>query len=70
MEVAMNAFTTQQCEAEERFKKWEDERWQRNVELEGERRTADKAHDVQLFQMLGEMLAGHSHQGSQSYFNY
>ena len=67
----MASFIKQQDEAKERFKKWEDERWQRNMEIEEERRRDNKAHDIQLFQMLGDMLggAGQRH-GSQSYFDY
>ena len=53
MEVAMASFIKQQDEAEERFKKWEDERWQRNMEIEEERRRDNKAHDIHCFKCLG-----------------
>ena len=66
----MSSFIAHQSEAEQRFKHWEDERWQRNMEVEEERRRDDKAHDIQLFQMLGEMLAGGQRNSSQSYFDY
>ena len=56
MDKAVESFVNYQKDAEERFKKWEDERWKKELELEEKRRREDREHEVTLFQMLGQML--------------
>ena len=56
MDRAIESFVTYQKDAEERFQKWEDEWWKRELELEEKRRREDREHEVTLFQMLGRML--------------
>ena len=56
MERAMEAFTKNQREAEERFQRHEEECWQKEVELEEKRRRED--HEMRMMQMLGQMFQG------------
>ena len=52
MDEALTAFQCMQEKAEERFRKWEEERWQRETELEERRRKEDKAHELELLKIL------------------
>lgn len=55
MEKAIESFIKYQNEAEQRFRKWEEERWNKETELEEKRRKEDREHEVRLFEMLGQM---------------
>ena len=44
----MASFIKQQDEAKERFKKWEDERWQRNMEIEEIEEVIDTQRNCRL----------------------
>ncbi len=56
MEKAMESFMNHQTEAEQRFRKWEEERWQKEIELDEKRRQEDREHELRLFRMLGQMV--------------
>lgn len=43
-----------QEEAEERFRKQEEERWKKETELEDRRRSEDRAHEIRMLQMMAE----------------
>ena len=50
-----------QREADEQYQKYEEERWQKDIELEEKRRREDREHDVRIMQMLGSMFQGGSY---------
>ena len=56
MEKAIESFTKYQRDAEERFQKWEEERWRKETELGEKHRREDREHEMRLFQMLGQMM--------------
>ena len=57
MEKAVATFMKYQGEMEERFQKAEEERWKREAEMEEKRRQDERQHELQLFQMLGQMIS-------------
>ena len=61
MEKAMDSFMTHQHDADEQYQKHEEDRWQRDVELEEKRRREDREHDIRVMQVLGEMFQGGSY---------
>ena len=56
MEKAMEAFMQYQKEAEERFWRHEEERWEKERELEDHRRQDDQRHELRMLQMLEQMM--------------
>ena len=56
-----------QLEVEERYKQYEDERWQKEVELEEKRRQEDQQHEIRLMGMMASMFQRSHHNYS---FNY
>ena len=50
-----------QRDADEQYKKQEEERWKKDVELEEKRRREDRQHDMRMMQMLGSILQGSSY---------
>ena len=51
MEKAMDSFMTHQRDADKQYQKHEEDRWQRDVELEEKRRREDREHDIRVMQM-------------------
>jgi hypothetical protein len=41
-----------QDESEERFRAWDEERWRKETELEEQRRREERAHELQVLQLL------------------
>lgn len=58
IESAVEAFAKYQKDAEERFQRYEEERWRKEIELENRRRQEDRNHEIQMMTMLGHMLQG------------
>ena len=56
IEKAVEAFMKYQMEAEERHKKYEDERWEKEVELEEKWREDNQQHERKMMGMLASML--------------
>ena len=52
MENVMKQFREIQTEAEERFREWEEMRWQRECEIEEKRRKEDREHERLMLQMI------------------
>ena len=67
MEKAIDAFVKYQKEAEERFMKYEVDRWRKEVELEDKRRTQEQEHEARMMEMLGRMLGRSTHNYSGMY---
>ena len=61
IDKAMESFIVYQREADEQYQKYEEERWQKDIELEEKRRREDREHDVRIMQMLGSMFQGGSY---------
>ena len=40
---------------EDTFRKWEEERWEKEIEFQEKRRREDREHELRLFQMLGQI---------------
>lgn len=57
----MDSFTMYQRNADEQYQKREEDRWQRDVELEEKRRREDQEHDIRMMRMLGELFKGDSY---------
>jgi hypothetical protein len=57
VEKAMESFMTYQHEAEERYQRNE-ERWQKEIEVEEKRRKEDQEHEMR---MMGQMFQGSYH---------
>ena len=55
MERAVGSFVKHQNETEDTFRKWEEERWEKEIEFQEKRRREDREHELRLFQMLGQM---------------
>ena len=67
MESTMNAFMKYQLEAEKR----DEERWQKEMEIEEKRRKEDQQHELHMMQILGQMLQHRSYPPSSPYdYNY
>ncbi len=60
LEQTVEAFVKHQKEAEERFHKYEEERWKKETELEDRRRREDREHELQMMAMLAHMVQGRS----------
>ena len=56
MERAIESFIKYQNETEESYRKWEEERWEKELELDEKRRKENQEHEIRLFQMLGQMV--------------
>lgn len=56
MERAIESFIKYQNESEESYRKWEEERWEKELELDEKRRKENQEHEITLFQMLGQMV--------------
>ena len=56
MEKSMETLLNYQREAEERFRRYEDEKWKRETELEEKRRREDQEHEMRVMGMLANML--------------
>lgn len=54
MEKAIDAFLTHHEAAEERFVKQEEERWEKETELEDKRRSEDRAHEMRMLQIMAQ----------------
>lgn len=54
--MAIESFLQYQIKAEENFRKWEEERFEKEQEIEETKRIQDQDHEIKLSQMLGEML--------------
>ena len=52
IEKAINTFITYQRTANEQYRKDEEERWQKEMELEERRRQEDRNHEITMMQML------------------
>ena len=52
---------TYQLEVEERYKQYEDEQWQKEVELEEKRRQEDQQHEIRLMGMMASMFQRSHH---------
>ena len=52
----MESFTMYHRDAEEKYQKYEEERWQKDIELEEIRRREDREHDIKMMQMLGSTI--------------
>ena len=52
IEKAMDTFITYQRTADEQYRKYEEERWQKEMELEERRRQEDRNHEITMMQML------------------
>ena len=61
MEKAIESFMMYQRDADEKYQKYEEERWQKDIELEEKRRREDREHDMRMMQMLGSMFQGGSY---------
>ncbi len=62
MEKAIDSFVKYQIEAEERFQRYEEERWKKEAGFEEKRRREDQEHEMRMIQMLaGQMFRYHSH---------
>lgn len=46
MERAIESFTKYQSEAEEKFRIWEEERWEKEMEMEEKRCGEDREHEM------------------------
>jgi hypothetical protein len=57
----MDSFMAYQRDADEQYQKCEEERRQKDMELEEKRRREDREHDVRIMQMLGNMFQGGSY---------
>ena len=55
MEKATESFLQYQQAAEERFMKWEEERW-KEMELEERQRKEDRDHEMRMFEVLGRLM--------------
>ena len=51
----IESFVKYQSEAEEKFRKWEEEHWEKEMKIEEKQREEDREHEMRLFQMLGQM---------------
>ena len=58
IEKAVDTFMKYQLEAEERYKQYEDERWQKEVELEEKRQREDQQYEIRLMGMMASMFQG------------
>ena len=56
MERAIESFIKYQNESEESYRKWEEECWEKELELDEKRRKENQEHEIRLFQMLGQMV--------------
>ena len=56
MERVIESFVKHQNEAEEKYQKWEEERWRKETELLETHRREEREHEMRLFQMLGQMI--------------
>ena len=68
----MASFMKYQRDADQEYKKYEEERWQ-DKELEERRRREDREHDMRMMQMLGTMFQGgsyNSYNSQQFEFDY
>ena len=54
----MDAFLKYQLEADEQFKKYEEERWKKEVELEEKRRQEYQQHEMRMMGMIARMFQG------------
>ena len=52
IEKAINTFITYHRTANEQYRKDEEERWQKEMELEERRRQEDRNHEITMMQML------------------
>ena len=56
MEKSLDTLLSYQRGAEERFRRYEDERWKRETEPEKKGRREDQEHDMRVMGMLASML--------------
>ena len=56
MERAIESFIKYQNESEKSYRKWEEERWEKELEVDEKRRKENQEHEIRLFQMLGQMV--------------
>ena len=66
MDKAIESFITYQQETEERYHKYEEERWKKEIELEEKRRRDDQEHEMRMMAMLGRMFQG----GTSNYHSF
>ena len=66
----MESYMTYQREAEERHQKSEEERWQKEIELEEKRRREDQKHEMRMMRLLGQMFQSSSSYRRQYEFDY
>ena len=58
VQKALESFSERQREAEERFQRYEEERWQKELDVEERRRKEDREHEMRMMAMLGQMFQG------------
>lgn len=69
MERVTDTFLKYQLEAEERYKQYEDERWEKEVELEEKRRQDYQEHEMRMLGVLARMFQP-SHRNYTGTYNY
>ena len=67
---AMESFLQYQIKAEENFRKWEEERFEKEQEIEEIKRIEEQEHEMRLFHMLGQMLKPANYTSSQFHCEY
>ena len=70
MEKAMESFTMYQHDADEKYQKYEEERWQKDIELGEKRRREDREHDMRMVQMLDSMFQGGNYNAGQYDYDF
>ena len=70
MDRTIEGFIKYQSEADEKYRKWEEERWKKEAELDEKRRKEEREHEMRLFQMLAQMAKPNPYPSQQYNFNY
>jgi hypothetical protein len=70
MDRAIEGFVKYQSEADEKYRKWEEERWRKETELDEKRRKEEREHEMRLFQMLAQMTKPNTYPSQQYNFDY
>lgn len=67
----IESFVKYQNESKESYRKWEEEHWEKELELDEKRSKENQEHEIRLFQMLGQMVKpGENYPASPYKFEY
>ena len=70
MDRAIESFVKYQSEADEKYRKWEEERWRKETELDEKRRKEEQEHEIRLFRMLAQVSKPNAYPSQQYSFDY